>query len=64
MHGQSIASAIEKGIFPLYHLSIALESGNIISFLIYLACAIIPFAIVIYILSTNFIKMATNKSKG
>ena len=35
MHGQSIASAIEKGIFPLYHLSIALESGNIISFLIY-----------------------------
>lgn len=63
MHGQSIASAIEKGIFPLYHLSIALESGNIISFLIYLACAIIPFAIVIYILSTNFIKMATTKAK-
>lgn len=62
-NGESIAAAIEKGAFPLYHLSIALQDGNMISFLIYLVCALLPFGIVIYLLSTNFIKMATSKPK-
>lgn len=62
-NGQSIASAIEKTVFPLYHLSLALQDGNFVSMLIYLVCALLPFGIVIYILSTNFVKMATTKPK-
>ncbi len=63
-NGKTIAEAIEKGAFPLYHLSIALQTGNILSFLIYFVCAVVPFGIVVYLLSTNFIKMATSKAKA
>lgn len=63
MNGQTIANAIEKGAFPIYHLGIALQQGNMISFLIYFICAVVPFTIVIYLLSTNFIKLATTKPK-
>ena len=62
-NGKSIAEAIEKTVFPLYHLSIALTQGNIGSFVIYLICALLPFIIVIYLLSMNFTKMATSKPK-
>lgn len=62
-NGQSIASAIEKGAFPLYHLSLAIQDGNILSFVIYLICALLPFGIVMYLLTTNFVKMATSKPK-
>lgn len=62
-HGKTIAEAIERSVYPLYHLSIALYDGNVMSFMIYLVCAIVPFGIVIYLLSTNFIKMATTKPK-
>ena len=62
-NGKTIAEAIEKTVFPLYHLSIALTKGNIGSFVIYLICALLPFIIVIYLLSMNFTKMATSKPK-
>lgn len=62
-NGETIANAIEKGAFPIYHLSIAISEGNILSFLIYFVCAIVPFIVVIYLLSTNFIKLATTKPK-
>ncbi len=60
-HGETIAQAIERGLFPLYHLSIALQDENMMSFLIYLLSVLIPFAIVIYILSIRFVKLATTK---
>lgn len=63
VNGQSIADAIQKGLFPIYHLGIAIQDGNILSLIIYLTCALIPFGLVMYILSTQFIKMATKKSK-
>ena len=63
LNGSSIAQAIEKGAFPIYHLGLAISQGNIMSFLIYAICAIVPFAIVIYLLSKNFIKLATTKPK-
>lgn len=62
-NGKTIAQAIESTVFPLYHLSIALTDGNVISFVIYLLCAVLPFALVIYLLSVNFTKMATSKPK-
>ena len=63
-NGQTIASAIEKSVFPLYHLSIALQEGNLLSLLIYLVCALVPFGVVIYLLSIHFIELATTKPKA
>lgn len=62
-NGKSIAQAIESTIFPLYHLSLALTQGKVISFVIYLLCALFPFALVVYLLSIHFTKMATSKPK-
>lgn len=62
-NGKSIAQAIEGGLFPIYHLGIAIEQGNITSLLIYMVCAIVPFIIVIYVLSRSFIKLATSEAK-
>lgn len=63
-NGKSIAQAIEGGLFPIYHLGIALENGNIVSLLIYLLCAIIPFVAVMYVLSKSFVKLATSKARA
>jgi len=63
-NGESIANAIERGLFPLYHLSIAISDGNFISILIYLLCALLPFALVMYLLSANFVKLATSRPKA
>ncbi len=62
-NGESLMQSIEKGAFPIYHLSIAISQGHILSFIIYLVCALAPFILVIYLLSTNFIKLATTKPK-
>lgn len=62
-NGKSIAQAIEQGVFPIYHLAIALNEGNFISLLIYLLCVLIPFVLVIYLLSISFVKLATSQPK-
>ena len=63
-NGKTIAQAIETSLFPIYHLSIAIENTDFISLLIYLIFAIIPFIVVVSLLSKNFIKMATTKAKS
>lgn len=62
-NGKSIAQAIEQSVYPLYHMAIAINDANIVSLLIYLVCALIPFGIVMVILSKSFIKLATAKPK-
>lgn len=62
-NGQSIAQAIEKSLFPIYHLSLAISEMNILSLFVYLLCAFVPFALAFYILSINFIKLTTTKGK-
>lgn len=57
--GVQMATAVRESLFPFYHLGVAIEQGNIISLLIYLICIIAPFVIMVLILSTNFIKIAT-----
>ena len=61
IHGASIAGAIQETLYPIYHLSIAITQENVLSLLIYLACVIIPFFIVLYLLSRNFVTLATTK---
>ena len=63
-NGQTLAASIETAVFPIYHLGISLQNENMISLLIYLLFAIIPFGIVMYLLSHNFIKLATTKPKA
>lgn len=62
-NGKSIAQAIEQSVYPLYHMAIAINDANMMSLLIYLICALIPFGLVMVILSKSFIKLATAKPK-
>lgn len=62
-NGYSIASAIEKGLFPIYHLALAISDNQIVSMMYYLLCTFIPFAIVLYLLSINFSKLTESKAK-
>lgn len=62
-NGKSIGEAIENTLFPIYYLSIAISEVDILSLLMYLLCVFVPFTIVIYLLSKNFISIATTKPK-
>lgn len=62
-NGQTIAQAVEKSLFPIYHMGIAVSNGNILSLLVYLICSLVPFGIVIYVVSHNFVRTATMKPK-
>ncbi len=59
LRGEQIASAVRQSLFPFYHLGVAVEQGNFISFLIYLICVIAPFILMLLLLSANFIKIST-----
>ena len=57
--GTQIAEAVRRAVFPAYHYGLAIADGNVLSFLIFAACAIIPFAIMYALLSVSFMKLAT-----
>lgn len=63
INGKNIADAIQQAAFPIYHLAIAIQESSFISLLYYLVCVLVPFGLVMYILSHNFIKMATTQPK-
>lgn len=58
-NGEVIAAAVRKALFPMYHFGIAAAEGNLLSFLFFALCAVVPFAIVYFVLSRNFISIAT-----
>ena len=60
-NGKTIGEAIRNTLFPIYHLSIAISETDIVSLILYLLCVLLPFALVIYLLSKNFISIATSK---
>lgn len=62
-NGKTIAEAVEKGLYPIYHMGLAITNGNIINLIVYLICALVPFVLVIYIVSHNFVRTATMKPK-
>lgn len=59
--GTAIASAIKRVLPPAYYLGMTIERLDIISLLIFIAWSILPMAVVYFILSRNFIKIATTK---
>lgn len=62
-NGSSIASAIEQGLFPIYHLAMAVSENRILSMVYYLLSTFIPFAIILYLLSVNFAQLTGSKGK-
>lgn len=61
VNGAQIGEAIQKSIFPAYHLGKAIAEPNLLSLVIFILCALVPFAIVYFVLSKNFIHIATAK---
>jgi len=59
--GVSIADTVRRAIFPAYHMGVAAAEGSIVSLLIFVACAIVPFAIVFFIISRNFVSIVSTK---
>lgn len=60
-NGEAIGEAVKKGLFPIYHMGIAVAEGNLVSLLIFILFAVIPFVIAYVVLSRSFIKIATTK---
>ena len=58
-NGSAIGEAIQKALPPFYYLGKSITDGDVVAFLIFLAFCIVPFALVYYILSRSFIKIAT-----
>lgn len=59
LNSAQLAEGVQNAIFPAYHLGVAIDSGNILSMLIFVLCAVVPFVLAVLILSANFIKIAT-----
>ena len=62
-NGKTIAETVERIMLPIYHLGIAIINVDILSLFIYLTCALIPFVIVMNVLSKNFVSLAIHKPR-
>ena len=58
-NGTQIADAVKRAVFPAYHFGVAAAEGNVLSLVMFILCAIIPFAVVYAVLRHNFINIAT-----
>jgi len=63
-HGEEVAAALSKFLPPIYHFGNAAASGSIISFLIFAAICLIPFVVVITIVSKKFVDIVTTESSA
>ncbi len=56
-NGEQIASAVQRALFPAYHLGLAIAQENAGSLLIFILCAVVPFLLVYLVLSANFFRI-------
>ena len=56
-NGAEIAGAVRRAVFPAYHLGVSIAGGNTVSFLIFAACAVTPFALMCALLSRSFVRL-------
>lgn len=61
VNGAQIGEAIQKSMFPAYHMGKAIAEPNLLSLFFFVLCAVVPFIIVYFVLSKNFIHIATAK---
>ncbi|MBQ4039914.1 MAG: hypothetical protein IJC91_02160 [Oscillospiraceae bacterium] len=59
MNGAAMAAVFEKYLFPFYHFGKAALSGNFVSFILFVLCAVVPFAAAYFILEKNYIRIMT-----
>lgn len=60
INGDKIGDSVRKALFPVYHLGLACE-GKAVSLAIFAGIVIVLFAVVYYLLSRSFIKIAIAK---
>ena len=58
-NGEAVGDAIKKALPPFYHFGRGIFDGSFASFAIFAVCAIVPFAVVYWIISASFVKIAT-----
>ncbi len=58
--GETIASAVKRIIPPAYHMGIAIAEGNALSLALFILFCVAPMILVMYLLSRNFIRIATS----
>lgn len=61
--GETIAASVRQSILPAYLMGDAIANGNIISLLLFILIAIVPFILMILLLSRSFISITTS-NKG
>ena len=59
MNGAVVAAVFEKYLFPFYHFGKAALGGEFISFLLFVMCAVVPFAIAYFIIEKNYVRIMT-----
>ena len=57
--GAEIAEAVRRAVPPAYHMGVAVESGDVLSFLMFALCVIVPFLLLWALLSASFVRIAT-----
>lgn len=61
--GTEVAMAVQTTLFPAYHFGLA-SLGSLTSFLLFAVCALLPFGLVFWLLSSNYTKVITTKYTG
>lgn len=62
-NGESIASAVRRALPPAYHMGMAIAEGSMLSLALFVIFCAAPFALIMLLLTRNFIRIATS-SKG
>lgn len=58
-NGAQIAEAVHRSIYPAWAFGAAVADGNLAALLGFLACCVLPFALVYIILSVSFLRVTT-----
>lgn len=59
-NGETIAYSIQRTVLPAYLMGDAIANGNLLSLLLFLIIAVVPFALMLLLLSRSFISIATS----
>lgn len=59
LNGAAVAAVFAKYLFPFYHFGKAALGGNFVSFLMFVLCAVVPFAVAYFIIEKNYIRIMT-----
>jgi ABC-2 type transport system permease protein len=59
--GEELAGAISKALFPAYHYGLAIDRGSLVSLLLFTLCAVLPFLLVLRLISRRYLRILTSK---